>query len=379
MYKTLKRWNLKYSLVITLMLVNNVVNAAVTFKPKLSGFFLGEYIYSNYNQSLPSGNRFGQLKTFDILCFPRAMFNMQSNTDDNAAFNLFMGFNFRHSCCYGNKNDPWSFTKFGVTDHAYIKIKNSQILPSEVLFGIQYLPYGDYQNNAIPASFTQLLTQVQSGALVVNTSIDDFTISGFVLNGKKSPTSARWINNFGVQVKYNKENYKFKFGYLYNIANSVNYIVNSLPSSQTANPLAATFQKHVSGIAANLNVSLIDDYFIELAMTWALNKFNPRDLNWKLAGAQPGALLAKLTKKMILLGYKNKISINYQYSWQALNVRGPNLLRGLPKQRYQFDWVVEPVKDVECGIHHIIDLAYQSALKNSQTFIFTISYLFDLS
>jgi len=378
----LKSRALRYTLTVMFLISKNTSVFAndLIFKPKASGFFLGEYIYSNYNQSLSSGNRFGQVKSFDILCFPRAALNLQSNYSDDAPINVMMGFNFRNSCCYGNKNDPWAFTKFGVTDHAYVKIKNNQIVNSEILFGIQYVPYGDYQNNAIPATFTQLLTQTQAGSLVVNSFINDFTVSAFILNGKKAPNKERSINNFGMQVKYDYERYNLKIGYLYNIANAVNYIVWS-PSSarQISNPLGVTYRKRVAGIAINALAKFYDEYRLEFGYTSALNKFDSRDLNWKLDGAKPRALLARFGKKIMLAGYNTNLSLNYQYSWQALNVRGPNLFRGLPKQRYQIDWVIEPLKDVEFGAHYIIDLAYQTALQSSQTFLVTISYLFDLS
>jgi hypothetical protein len=377
-----------YLKLFPLMLLNIILqhSHAITppashLKPKISGFFLGEYINSNYIHKAGM-SRFAQSGSFDIFCFPRAVINVQANQDDNSPINAFIGFNFRESCSYGSHNDPRSFVKFGVTDHAYLKLKSNFVMPVDIFFGIQYIPYGDYQHHRIPASFTQLLTQTQAAAVTANFFINELEVSPFILGSPRTRlNSANTVNNFGAQLKYQLKNTGtgFKIGYLYNIANSVNYIVAGFGSNSTmSNPLNSTYTHAVGGIAINIKQNFLSDYSFEAGFTSALREFAVKEINWQERGAIPKALLVKCGKRFSLWGYNHNFSINYQHSWQALNVRGKDLSFGLPKQRYQIDWLLEVYKDLEFGAHYITDLAYDSAKTTNSTFIFTVSYLFDL-
>ena len=96
---------------------------------------------------------------------------MVSNLNEWATANI--GLNFAptpghcSACGYGGKNDPSRFNKYDKIDEAHIVFANQTFSPYFAKVGVQYVNYGQYSPNTIPATLTQLLTQIQAPGVTI--------------------------------------------------------------------------------------------------------------------------------------------------------------------------------------------------------------------
>ena len=338
-----------------------------------SALIMGELIASNIDQNQSS--RFAKKTTYSTFCVPRILLYTGANLNEYVTANI--GLNFAPSpgacsaCGYGGKNDPSRFNKYDKIDQAHILFYNSELSPYYAKIGIQYYNYGHYSPNSIPATLTQLMTQIQApgvtlGYMPANDGLN-FSVFSFTDKVKKDKTSK--INNIGAQVGYiNNDDLgksEISLDFLSNIASSVNYIVSSNQCPSVINPLNSSYKKAVPGISLTLKKQ-INDFYTTLGLTTALTSFNKEDIAWKEKGAKPAALLLDLNYKFISSGDKqNLIGFNYQKSLQAVNIKGNNLGRGLPLQRIQTYYTIELMKNIEVGVQISWDKDY--AVKNKGT------------
>ena len=333
-----------------------------TKRINLSGLLMGELILSNYNQS--ASGRFSDKRSYQTFCFPRANLNVDAEINDWSK--VHMTFNFRSSCGYGGKNDEWAFANFGTTSESYVDLGNAEVANYTGRIGFQYLPYGAYTRNTIPASLSQLLTQSQvAGASGFAKLSENFDLAAFIFSGKKKRNDSIKIRNFGAQVFGDFALYTAKIkatvGYMYNIAGGVNFLYYE-SSSSTANALQNGYRKRVPGLSATIDAEFLDDWSINFRYTGAFERFDALDVSWSNHGAKPKAFVfggaKELEVKMFDSELNSRIAASYQISKEAVNVRGIGLGRGLPKRRLQLGYILELNKYFETGIHFISDKDY---------------------
>lgn len=335
-----------------------------TSRINLSGLVMGELIMSNYNQA--NSSRFGDKRHYQTFCFPRAVLNVDSQLNDWV--NGHISLNFRSSCGFGGKNDEWAFANFGTTSEAYVDLGNTNVKDYSARIGIQYLPYGLYKRNVIPATLTQLLTQSQAaGATGFAKVTDSFDVAAFLFSGKKRRNDSVKIKNFGFQgfgkVAVNDIKMKVTAGYMYNIAGGVNYLYYE-SSSSTANPLKDGYRKVVSGASLTLDAEIPNGWHANFRYTGALKKFDSQDVAWGGQGAKPKAYVFGIAKSLDVNLFDTElastISASYQQSSQSVNLRGGGLGRGLPKRRYQVGYGIEFNEYFETALNLIKDTDYNS-------------------
>jgi len=320
----------------------------------ISGLLLGELIYSNYNQAT---TRFADNSDYSTLCFPRANVYLYGDLNKNIAAK--MAFNFRSSCGFGAKNDETNSRKFDKVDEVFVTLQD-QVIPLFAKIGIQYLPFGDYPRNKIPANLPQLLTQTQDGAVVVGYRNNNFELQLFTFNGKNPLSSVQRIRNSGVSIgfmhKYNAIEFRGYFDWMQNIAGGVNHLVSGCGSQ---NSLKNGYRKTVDGYAMSLSIKYRDSLAFKLRSMQAARRFAIDDIKWLQTGAKPSALSLSLEYP---LQFKLPIYVSgsWQKSWQALNVKGNDAGNGLPKQRIQLDLGMKS-KYNELVLHCILDDDYNVA------------------
>lgn len=351
---------------------------------------MGELIFSNNDEG--KGQRFGNpKKSYSTFCFPRASLYVDAKVNEYAdahfAFNLAPN-KMSTSCAacgFGKRNDELRFGKYDRIDESYVTFSDKDNHPYYARVGIQYVPYGNYTRNAIPASLTQLMTQTQAaGATFGYTNPDNglnFAFYGFSAKNKRD--GATKINNVGAQAAYikgtDKESTQITLGWMNNIANSVNYIVSSTQccGGTEYNDLNKGYRKMVQGAALSLQHKTTS-WDATLQYTTALSKFNSKDIEWKNKGAKPSAALVDAGYRFVAFGERdNRIGASYQISTQAVNLKGNGNNAGLPKQRVQADYTIEVLKNFEMGAHAFWDKDYSKNQggtgKSSATILVTMS------
>lgn len=325
-----------------------------------SGLFMGEVIYSNRNQCPVT--RFNSHRSYSTFCFPRA--NLYVDATLNEWVKAHMGFRFVGSCGFGSKNDEQRFFRFGERiDDSYITISNPARTNAWGRLGIQHLPYGDFERNMIPATLPQLLTQSQVGGLQFGYHLPHhFEVTGFVFSGKKKFNGTEKILNGGAQIGWHTSDdisdLHWTLDWMYNIAGGVNYIVH-MGRDNPKNPLYSGYRRAVGGIHTGLKGHLCN-WDGKLQYTTALQKFNDQDLLWQGQGAKPAAWLAELGYTLHVLPERPiRLNVNYQHSYQSVNVRGPNL--GLPKSRIQGGVMVDVFPELQTGVQVVHDKDYATS------------------
>jgi|JFJP01.1.fsa_nt_gi hypothetical protein len=336
-----------------------------------SGLIVGELIASDIDQNKSS--RFNKKNTYTTFCVPKITLYAVSNLNEWVTANI--GLNFAPSsgdcsaCGYGGKNDPSRFNKYDKIDEAHIVFANRDLSPYFTKVGIQYFNYGQYSPHSIPASFTQLLTQIQAPGITVGYMPSEnglnFSVFSFTDKVKKNSTSK--INNMGVQAGYiSNDDFgktEISLDMVKNMASSVNYIVSS--SQCCVNPLNKSYRKTVPGLSFTAKKQIFD-FYTTAQLTSALTKFDKKDISWKESGAKPAALLLDLSYKFKAFSEKqNLVGINYQKSTQAVNLKGNDLGRGLPEHRVQAYYSIEAWRNIELGTQIIWDKDYKN--KNGGT------------
>jgi hypothetical protein len=354
-------------------------------KIKLSGLLMGELIASNTDQN--NSRRFYGDKTYSAFCVPRVVLYAIANV--NEWTNAHVGFNLAQStgcsaCGYGGKNDPFRFNKYKKIDEAIVTFANVDQSPYFAKVGIQYLNYGQYSPNTIPATFTQLLTQTQAVGITLGyfNKENGINASVYSFSDKVKKGSTSKIENGGAQIgyKYSEESFKtdITLDWLSNIASAVNYIVS--PSStccgMQSNPLNGSYRKKVPGLSFSAKTQIFN-FDITVQATSALVKFYNGDIAWNNTGAKPAAALIDFGYNFKAFYEKlNRIGVSYQRSFQALNVKGNGLGKGLPEHRVQGDYTIEAWKNIEFGTHIIWDQDYNKEVggtgKNSLTSLITL-------
>ncbi len=337
-------------------------------KIKLSGLFMSELIASDHDQN--KSGRFDSNKHYSTFCVPRV--NLYAAANMNEWTTVHTGFNFAptttcSACGFGSKNDAFRFTKYEKIDEANIMFANLDQSPYFAKIGIHYLNYGHYSPNSIPATFTQLLTQTQAAGITLGyiNQENGLNASVFSFTDKTKRGSTMKISNVGTQVGYIIDDELGKteitLDWLRNIASSVNYIIssNSTCCGKELNPLNKSYRKAVSGLSFSTKKQILN-WDTTIQITSALTKFHKGDVNWKESGAKPAAALIDIGYRFKAFGEKqNRIGASYQRSTQAVNIKGTNLRCGLPEHRIQGDYTIEAWKNIEFGVHLILDKDYK--------------------
>jgi hypothetical protein len=289
------------------------------------------------------------------------------------------------ACGFGSKNDELRFAKYGKIDETYVTFSNEKQSPYYARIGIQYVPYGYYDRNIIPATLPQLMTQTQAvGVTAGYTNPDNgMNLAIFSFSSKNKRNTTTKINNFGLQAGYIKgteEEYNLiTLGWMNNIANSVNYLVSSNPTccGFERNPLNSSYRKQVRGLSTTLKHENLN-WDASIQYTSALSKFHPEDIEWQNKGAKPSAGLIDIGHHFKAFNEKkNRIGASYQLSNQAVNLKGNYRGTGLPKKRIQGNYTIELDNNIEFGTHIFWDQDYSknkdSTGKNSTTMLLTLT------
>jgi hypothetical protein len=359
-------------------------------KLKISGLIMGETIFSDDNAG--NAGRFSKdkKKNYSTFCFPRASLYVDAEINPLTTAHLALNFapnkmgSSCSACGFGRKNDELRMTKYGNLDESYVTFTDSIEPKYYARAGIQYLPYGNYQRNIIPATLTQLLTQTQSAGLTIGYIHESgVNIAVYSFSGKKKQDKPTTINNFGGQIQHQREDTnstdQFSLGWTNNIANSVNYIVSTSETccGKEKNPLNSGYKKAVPAISASYKRKQ-SSWDFAVQFTSALTGFNSNDIKWKTQGAKPSAALIDLGYNFNSFGEKQtRIGASVQASKESLNIKGNDFGSGLPKLRFQGDYTIEVQKNVEFGTHIFWDKDYakkdKGTGKNATTLLLTMA------
>lgn len=342
-------------------------------KIRISGLLMGEIIASDHDAGASQRFREGKNKKYSTFCFPRASLYIDAKVSDltqaHIALNLAPAKVTKacSACGFGRKNDELRFGKYDKVDEAYATFGDLVQSPYYARAGIQYVPYGYYARNTIPATLPQLMTQTQAVGITAGYANNDNGMNAaiFSFSGKNKSGGSTKIDNFGGQVGYIKSTDEgdslATLGWINNIASSVNYIVSPNPMSCCGgeqNPLSKNYRKKVAGMSLTLRREALN-WDATLQFTSALSKFHEDDIGWKGKGARPSAGLIDLGYKFDAFGErKNRIGGSYQLSNQGVNIKGNYSSTGLPKQRVQVDYTIEVEPNVELGAHVFWDKDY---------------------
>ena len=357
---------------------------------KVSGLIMGEVILSDHDAG--SSRRFSTApkKNYSTFCFPRASLYIDAQVNTLTQAHLALNFapdkisNVCSACGFGKKNDELRFGKYNKIDESYVTFGNLAESQYYARIGIQYVPYGYYTRNTIPATLPQLMTQTQAAGATTGYSNDNgMNLAIFIFSGKNKTGGSTKIDNVGTQIGYIKSteesNSLVTLGWMNNIANSVNYLVSSSSTccGKESNPLSNGYRKRVQGMSLTLHHQELN-WDTTLQLTSALSKFNPGDIAWKGKGAKPSAGLIDLGYRFEAFGKrKNRIGTSYQLSNQAINIKGNSYGAGLPKQRIQGDYTIEINPNVELGTHIFWDKDYpkndSGTSKKGTTVLLTMS------
>lgn len=331
-----------------------------------SGLIMGEIIASSLDQGEP--RRFGSKGSYSTFCFPRAGLYVDADLNDwaigHSAFNFSPTSCCSAACGFGQKNDEFRFTKFDKVDESYVTFAKFDQSPYYARAGIQYLPFGNYNRHNIPAALPQLLTQTQAAGLTIG-RIGTISPSIYVFSSKSRLGGTQKIGNGGFQLSYFAPyNIELSIDWMYNIAAAVNYLVPPALSTTPAtdNALSSGYRKSVSSVCLTAKQQLAA-WDGTIQYTHALNKFASDDIAWRNTGA-------KLKAAMLDLGYNfnsfvslpSRAGASYQWSDQAVNVRGNGNGLGLPQHRLQADYMVNILPNIETGAHLIWDKDYRASV-----------------
>ncbi len=359
-------------------------------KLKISGLIMGEMIFSDDNAG--NARRFSKdkKKNYSTFCFPRA--SLYVDAEINPLTTAHLALNFApnkmsgscSACGFGRKNDELRMTKYGNLDESYVTFTDSTEPKYYARAGIQYLPYGQYQRNMIPATLTQLLTQTQAAGLTIGHIHESgVSIAAYSFSGKKKRDKSTTINNFGAQLQYQREDTtsidQISIGWINNIANSVNYIVSTSKTccGKDKNPLNISYKTSVPAISASYKRKQ-SSWDFAAQYTSALRKFNSNDMKWKTKGAKPSAALIDLGYNFNSFNEKpSRIGVSAQTSKESVHIKGNDFGSGLPKLRFQSDYTIEVQKNVEFGAHIFWDKDYSKKEdgtgKNATTLLLTMA------
>lgn len=358
-------------------------------KIKISGLIMGEMIFSDDNAGNTRRFSKGAKKNYSTFCFPRA--SLYVDAEINPLTTAHLALNFAPNkmsgscaaCGFGRKNDELRLTKYGKLDESYVTFTDNVSPNYYARAGIQYLPYGQYQRNTIPATLTQLLTQTQGAGLTLgHINESGINIAAFSFSGKKKQDKSTIINNFGAQIQYERatidSNNQFAIGWVNNIANSVNYIVSATTCcGKEKNPLNTAYKKSVPAAVVSYKRQQ-SSWDFTAQYTSALTRFNSNDIKWKTKGAKPSAGLIDLGYNFNSFNEKpSRLGASAQASNQSVNIKGNDFGSGLPKLRLQSDYTMEIQKNIEFGAHIFWDKDYgkkdNGTGKNATTLLLTMA------
>jgi hypothetical protein len=239
-----------------------------------------------------------------------------------------------------------------IPDEAYITIGNFAKSPLYFRAGREYLRYGHYERNVVPASLVQLMTQTQADAVELG-FVDVSGFNGSAYAFRSEPRNETEINNFGLQIGYVWQNgpmgVDVTADFLYDVS-AVNYI-NSFVSAHTA-----------STRESGVNLSAIGHYeqFDGVAQfTSSLGSYSLSTLTYNGSGAQPMSWLVGLGYTLSLSHNNDShVGVNYQQTQEALGIH-------LPRYRVQGDFRWEVWKNTEVGFYLWYDKDYGTG--NSST------------
>lgn len=248
-------------------------------------------------------------------------------------------------------------------DEGYVTIGNFARSPFYFRAGRQYVDFGDYQRFPMIESFTQLMTETQATAATVGfVHPIGFNASVFAFDGMPKNTDPvvsggtqqrSRIRNYGASAGFangfclgRPVNYKIGVSYLYNMAD-VNYINTSAGLADGSGYLS-----RVQGLAGALDLAT-GPFDAKLRYVHALNDFDTTDLSFDGARAEPSAFDINAGLSFLTMCHQSRLGIGWGTTSQASDVGD----RGLPKQRYEADYMVNFSRwtDVGVGVYHDID------------------------
>jgi hypothetical protein len=270
-------------------------------------------------------------------------------------------------------------TQNGVAvDQAYVDIGNLAQSPFMLRVGKQYLPFGNYQLDAITPSLTQQLSETRGTAaqlaFVSDTGLHAavYTFKGLQSRNTPEPddhTEANHpynINNAGASLGYTNLTHKIGFdlgaGYLYNMANV-----------GTISQYIDTYKNRVGGLAAHATM-MTGPFTLGVKYVSAIGKFSSQDLAYihsttVLEGASPSAGNITGSLAFKTYGYDSKLTGSYQWSKQAYN---PHTGEGettadfaLPENRWSAEYDINVLENTMLGLEFRHDSAYGNDNKGS--------------
>ena len=261
---------------------------------------------------------------------------------------------------------------FPFPDEAYVTMGNFAKTPFYARVGREYLRYGHYERNVLPATFTQLLTQTHADAIEIG-FVDWHGFNGSVATFRSFPRPPAvgpfggpagiprnvHVNNVAVQLGYDYQNGPFSaemsVDWLLDMS-SVNFI--GTPNANHVGLGVPSSGRRRSAIAATIKANW-NAFDMMAQYTSSINRFNPANMNFNVGPFIGLGTGARPTAWMIALGYTftmmnnndSHVGINYQMTHNALAL-------GLPRYRVQGDATVDVWKNTSVGVTLVYDKDY---------------------
>lgn len=247
-------------------------------------------------------------------------------------------------------------------DEATITIGNFAKSPLYFRAGREYIRYGHYERNVVPATMVQLMTQTHADAAELG-FVDVSGFNGAVYAFRSQPRGERVtpgnpaqsvaayfpkreINNFGAQIGYVWQNgpmgLDLTADFLYDVSavNMINYFIGAPMNSYRESGI------HLSAMGHYEQFDAIAQF------TSTLGSYPVAVMTYNTDGARPLAWLVGLGYTMSFMHNNDAhIGINYQQSHEALGFN-------LPRYRIQGDVRWEVWKNTEVAFYAWYDKDY---------------------
>lgn len=254
-------------------------------------------------------------------------------------------------------------------DEAYITIGNFAKSPLYFRAGREYLRYGHYERNVVPANMVQLMTQTHADAAEIGfVDVSGFNGAAYVFrsqarglpvitgvgaapqplatNNVNALMPKREINNFGAQIGYVWQNgpmgLDLTADFLYDVSavNMINFYLGAPNNSDRESGI------HLSAMGHYEQFDAIAQF------TTTLGSYPVSVMTYNLDGARPLAWLVGLGYTMSFMHNNDAhIGVNYQQTHEALGFN-------LPRYRIQGDLRWEVYKNTEIGLYLWYDKDY---------------------
>lgn len=252
-------------------------------------------------------------------------------------------------------------------DEAYVTVANFAQSPFYFRAGQQYVPFGDYNPQAITPSLTQMLSEAnQAAAQAGFVMANGFNGAVYAFNGKNEAgddkhRTADFGVNLGYAGAYNDVNYKLGVGYINNMAD-LDYVYNGLKQ--------VTDKVDALSLNGSVKVAAFD---VNAHYVTALTGINGKDLKANYLGQvlknatniKPSAWDINAGYNFDTAGHDSRIGIGYERSKDATLVgKDTNFATvglGMPEQRYVAQYDVNLWKNTDLGFQVYHDRDYDKS------------------